>query len=875
MTVNLKDSTPLMRQYFEIKSKYPDTVLLYRMGDFYETFDEDARTVHKILGITLTKRANGKASDVALAGFPHHALDSYLPKLIRAGFRVAVCEQLEDPKFAKGIVKRDVTEIVTPGTTLSDRILEQRSNNYLACVTSEIVGDRTLLGLAFVDASTGEFAAGEFPEKEALAHLQVFAPSEIVVPYSMHDELKSRLGPFPAVLTRQEDWLFSREYTYDLLLRHFKTHSLKGFGLEEHPVGIVAAGAVLHYLRETQRSEVGHIRSLRLLAESDYMILDRVTLRNLDVFEDARLPGRTGTLIAILDRTRTPMGARKLKNWIGRPLKVAGAIRERLDAVEEFVNAGRLREEITACLKDISDIERLISKVCAGRATPRDIRGLCESLKVLPDLTRRLEPASSAALLRIRETMTPMDDLTGEIDRALNDDPPASLKDGGVIRDGYSAELDEIRKVAREGKQYIANLQQRERERTGIGSLKVQYNQVFGYYIEVTNTHKDKVPADYIRKQTMTNAERFVTPELKEYEDKVLHAEERLVRLEQERFEQLCGTVSARTADIQTNAGRIAELDCYTSLAEVAVAYKYVKPTVDDGPVIRIEEGRHPVVERLLPPDEPFIPNDLFLDEQNQIYIITGPNMAGKSCYLRQVGLIVLLAQIGCFVPARSAAIGLVDKIFTRVGASDNMAAGESTFLVEMNEAANILNNATSRSLILLDEIGRGTSTFDGLSIAWAMVEHLHMHPDRRPKTLFATHYHELVEIEELLPRVRNYNMEVKKYGDKVVFLRKLVPGGCDHSYGIEVARLAGLPDGVIERAREVMRNLESHELSAHKDQNELLKNLRRTDPTVQMTMFEDGPGQKIKAELARIDPDQLTPLEALNKLSELKKLLE
>ena len=872
--IELKDSTPLMRQYFEIKSKYKDTVLLYRMGDFYETFDEDARTVHKILGITLTKRANGKAAQVALAGFPHHALDSYLPKLIRAGFRVAVCEQLEDPKLAKGIVKRDVIEIVTPGTTLSDKILDQKTNNFLACVLTDKSGPETIFGLSIMDASTGEFLVGEFSAKEFLDQMNVFMPSEIIVPVSMYETMKALLKStqWPHVVTRQEDWLFSYQYAYDLLIAHFKTHSLKGFGVQDLNPGLCAAGAGLHYLKETQRTDVAHINRMAKLDQSDFMMLDMVTLRNLEIMSSTHDGYAHGSLISILDQTITPMGGRKLKQWITRPLKNIEKIQSRLNAVDELMTTPKLRDQITTLLKDIGDLERLISKVCANRINPREIRALCSSLEIIPLLKTEMELVKSPALQNIRNSLVALEVLTQEIHRALVDEPSLQIKDGNVIRQGFSEELDTLRSIAFDGKNYIANIQSRERERTGIGSLKVQFNNVFGYYIEITHTHKDKVPSDYIRKQTMVNAERFITPELKEYEEKVLTAEEKINRLELELFDQLRKTIAEYTSDIQENASLIAELDCYFSFAETATLNKYVKPVVNNSDALLIREGRHPVVEKILPPDEPFIPNDLTMNADSQIHLITGPNMAGKSCYLRQVGLIVLLAQIGSFVPAASAEIGLVDKIFTRVGASDNLAAGESTFLIEMNETANILNNATSRSLILLDEIGRGTSTFDGLSIAWAVTEYLHDHSDQKPKTLFATHYHELVELEELLPRVKNYNMQVKKYGDKIVFVRKIAPGGCDHSFGIEVAQLAGLPKSVIHRAKEVMKNLESHNISAHKDKRELAK---ETASPVQITLFDDTIGLKLKDALSKMDVDALTPLEALNALSALKQQLE
>ncbi|HMZ04325.1 MAG TPA: DNA mismatch repair protein MutS [bacterium] len=871
-----KDSTPLMRQYFEIKAKYRDTILLYRMGDFYETFDEDARTVHKVLGITLTKRSNGKASEVALAGFPYHALDSYLPKLIRAGFRVAVCEQMEDPKAAKGIVKRDVTEIVTPGTTLSEKILDQKTNNFLATVVTERRDDQTIFGLALADASTGEFFVGEFREKEFLDQLNLFIPAEMVVPFSLYENMRMLLDRIKhrSVLTRQEDWLFSFQYAHDVLMAHFKTHSLKGFGVQDFTVGLCAAGAGLHYLRETQRTDVSNVRHIGRLDDATYMTLDAVTLRNLEILQ-ATADGYThGGLFSVLDHTETAMGGRMLKQWVVRPLKHTENIRKRLDAVEELTAEHGARDKVRQTLSRIMDLERIIAKVCAGRVNPREIRALCESLKQIPELINNLSNFKSDAIRGAVQAIHILDQLTDHIDNALVDEPSVQIKDGQVIREGYNEELDVLRRMAFDGKSYIAGIQQRERERTGIASLKVQFNNVFGYYIEITHTHKDKVPPDYIRKQTMTNAERFITPELKEYEEKILTAEDKIIRIETELFDAIRKTVAQTAAEIQINAQRIAELDCYASLAEAAVQNKYVKPVVDDSAALIIKAGRHPVVERILPPDAPFVPNDLQMNEEEQIHLITGPNMAGKSCYLRQVGLIVLLAQVGSFVPAQSAEIGITDKIFTRVGASDNLLGGESTFLVEMNETANILNNATSRSLILLDEIGRGTSTFDGLSIAWAITEYLHQHPAIRPKTLFATHYHELIELEELLPRVKNYNMMVKKYDDKIVFVRKIVRGGSDHSYGIEVAKLAGLPASVITRAREVMGNLESHNISAHKDKSELAGTSGDQSTQAQFTLFEDGTGLRLKTVLENLDVNSLTPLDALNHLNKLKAIL-
>lgn len=856
-----KDSTPLMRQYFDIKSKYPDTVLLYRMGDFYETFDEDARTVHKILGITLTKRSNGKASEVALAGFPYHSLETYLPRLIRAGFRVAVCEQVEDPKTAKGIVKRDVIEIVTPGTTLSDKILDHKSNNFLAVVSPK--EDR--YGLAVIDVSTGEFTAGEFSEHELADQIHSYRPAEIVLPVSHAQSLPLRLAS-SAVWTKLEDWLFSYDYGRDTLLAHFKTHSLKGFGLDDWPRAIEAAGVAIHYLKETHLNDVPQINRLSRLDQKESVFLDAVTLRNLDIFGSTSAIG----LIDILDHTRTAMGGRLLRRWLIRPLKRLDRIQSRLASVEEFTVHRSIAETAAGHLGEIADLERLISKTCANRINPRELKVLQRSLEVIPPLKRLLDTDTCPSIRQLAVRLVPLTDLIDELQRGLADEPTVQIKDGDVIRDGYNGELDELRSIARNSKQTIADLQQRERQRTGIASLKVQYNNVFGYYLEVTNAHKDKVPDDYMRKQTLVNSERYITPELKTLEEQILTAEEKILALEQKLFEELRSSVARRTVAIQDNASIIAELDGYYSMAEAAMARGYVKPVVTEGCDLRITSGRHPVVEGLLKTGDPFIPNDTAMSTDSQIHIITGPNMAGKSCYLRQVGLIVLMAQVGSFVPAETAEIGIVDRIFTRVGASDNMTSGESTFLVEMNETANILNNATERSLILLDEIGRGTSTFDGLALAWAIVEYLHHHPNLRPKTLFATHYHELNELENLFSNIKNYNMQVRHYQDKIIFVRKIVPGGCDRSFGIDVAKLAGLPPSVIARAREVMANLESHDLSAHRE-----KSIPPPSANVQLTMFGDPIVEKIKQELSGTDLNALTPIEALNKLNDLKNILD
>jgi DNA mismatch repair protein MutS len=862
-----------MKQYLQVKAKYPDTILLFRMGDFYETFDEDARVASRVLGITLTKRGNGAAGDVPLAGFPHHALETYLPRLLKAGLRVAVCEQLEDPKFAKGIVKRDVIEVVTPGVAFSDKVLDQKQNNYLAAIAlpSPLAGAEDVIGLAYIDVTTAEFNASEFPLRNLKEQIGSIVPTEILVQKRDLETLRDLLkGHYKGVFTKLEDWIFNYDYAYEILINHFKTQSLKGFGVEEFRPGIVAAGAVMNYLQETQKSNLLHIRKLTPQDISASMVLDSSTKRNLEIVSS--LAGsQEGTLFWVLDRTHTPMGSRLLKKWIGNPLKRVEPIRDRLEAVRELVEQKSMRKETRVVLSRIADLERLVSKISTGRATPRDVLALKATLSEIGNLQSATRDSKSETLRNLLDQLQPLDHVVHSIAEALVDDPPLALTDGGVIRKGWNKELDELRGLASRGKQWIANLQQQERGRTGIPSLKVGFNNVFGYYIEITNTHKEKVPADYIRKQTLANAERYITPELKEYEDKVLNAEERILTLETLLFGELRMSIAEHAATIQHNAHLIAMLDCFTSLADVAVEYEYTCPVVDDGTCIEILEGRHPVIERLLPPGEQYTPNDSFLDnDKDQILIITGPNMSGKSSYLRQVGLIVLLAQIGSFVPAKKARTGVVDRVFTRVGASDNIASGESTFLVEMHEAANIANTATPRSLILLDEVGRGTSTFDGISIAWALTEYIHNRIGA--KTLFATHYHELNELAEILHRVKNLKVDVREYGDKVIFLHKVTPGFADHSYGIQVAQMAGLPEEVTERAKKILKNLEGSELTVHGEES---KTKGRIAPAeVQMTLFEMK-DDRLREEMRKIDVETMTPLEALRKLAELKKEME
>jgi DNA mismatch repair protein MutS len=862
-----------MRQYQKIKAKYPETILLFRMGDFFETFEEDAKVTSKVLGITLTKRGDGAASEVPLAGFPHHALDTYLPRLLKAGYRVAVCEQLEDPKFAKGIVKRDVIEVATPGVAFSDKVLDQKQNNYLAAIAfpSPLATGEDLVGFSFVDVSTGEFCVSEFLLKDLREQIASLAPSEILVQKRDAVVISELLkNQFSKTYTKVDDWVFNFDFGYELLVNHFQTQSLKGFGCEEFRVGIVAAGGILNYLQETQKANLPHLRKIVPHYIGEYMLLPLSTQRNLEILSPLMEGARFGTLFSVLEQTQTPMGGRLLRKWVTQPLTKVGPIKSRLEAVKELVEKTQVRKKLKEILAGIGDLERLIAKIATGRANPREMVALKSILAQIPTLKSTIQPCTSPQLASLREGLGPLHSLVQQIATAIVDDPPLNLADGGVIRKGYSKDLDDLREVAFGGKEWIANLQKKERERTGISSLKVGFNNVFGYYIEVTHTHKSRIPQDYIRKQTLVNAERFITPELKEYEEKILHAEEKILSLETDLFNQLRQTVGEHSSAIQHNAQIIAALDCLASLAEAAVEYEYCCPEVEESTRIEIRAGRHPVIERLLPPGEKYIPNDCILDtEENQILVITGPNMSGKSSYLRQVGLIVLMAQMGSFVPAKSAKIGLVDKIYTRVGAMDSIATGESTFLVEMNEAAHIVNTATSRSLILLDEVGRGTSTFDGISIAWALTEYLHQRIGAR--TLFATHYHELNELAELFPRIKNYKVDVREYGDKVVFLHKVTPGFADHSYGIQVAQMAGLPEEVTERAKKLLRNLEGSELILHSEEDKRRPKGRIAPTEVQLTLFEMR-DDKLREEIKKLDLEKMTPLEALQKLAELKK---
>ncbi|MFH2004251.1 MAG: DNA mismatch repair protein MutS [Bacteroidota bacterium] len=867
--------TPLMRQYQQVKAKYPDTILLFRMGDFYETFDDDAITTAKVLGITLTKRGNGPAGETPLAGFPYHALDTYLPKLLKAGKRVAICEQLEDPKFAKGIVKRDVIEVVTPGVSFSDKVLELKQNNYLAAIhfPSPIITSNDTVGFAFVDVSTAEFGVSEFSLRNLKDQIQSFNPSEILVQKRDYESIKSILkDSFKGIYTKLDDWIFNYDYGYELLINHFKTQTLKGYGVEDFRTGIAAAGAVMNYLQETQKTNLLHIKRIFPHNTNDYIILDPSTKRNLEITKS--IEGKEeGTLFWVLDRTKTPMGGRLLKKWINQPQKSVESIKARLEAVSELTKKQDIRKKISSIMTRFGDLERLITKICTARSNPRELIALKANLSEVENLKSAIVNVQSERLSEIHNGLTPLKELIGEISKTITDEPPLALTDGGVIKKGCSVELDELREIAFSGKDWIAKQQQKERERSGINSLKIGFNNVFGYYIEVTNTHKEKIPSDYIRKQTLTNAERYITPELKEYEEKILNAEEKILALETQIFNDIRLKAADHAETIQKNAHFIATLDTFVSLSETATEYEYTCPEVNDGTKLEIIEGRHPVIEKLLPPGDQYTPNDAYLDnEENQILIITGPNMSGKSSYLRQVGLIVLLAQIGSFVPAKKATIGIVDKIFTRVGASDNIASGESTFLVEMHEAAHIVNTSTTNSLILLDEVGRGTSTFDGISIAWALTEYLHNHIGA--KTLFATHYHELNELADLYPRIKNYKVDVREYGDKVIFLHKVTPGFADHSYGIQVAQMAGLPDEVTERAKNILKNLEGSELTLHNDsQGERVKG-RIGSTEMQLTLFEMR-DDKLRDEIKKIDIDKLTPLDALKKLAELKKKVD
>ncbi|WP_288353730.1 DNA mismatch repair protein MutS [uncultured Bacteroides sp.] len=860
----------MMKQYFDLKAKHPDAIMLFRCGDFYETYSEDAVAAAEILGITLTKRANGQSKTVEMAGFPHHALDTYLPKLIRAGRRVAICDQLEDPKTTKKLVKRGITELVTPGVAINDNVLSYKENNFLAAVYF----GKTACGISFLDISTGEFLTSEGPTDYIDKLLNNFAPKEVLFERGKKPMFEGNFGN-KFFTFELEDWVFNETSAREKLLKHFETKNLKGFGVENLHNGIIASGAILQYLDMTQHYQIGHITSLSRIEEDRYVRLDKFTVRSLELIDSMNEGGTS--LLDIIDHTISPMGARMLKRWIVFPLKDIRPINERLDVVEFFFKEPDFKDFIEEKLHQIGDLERLSSKAAVGRISPREVVQLKIALQAIEPIKNACLNADNPSLRRIGEQLNLCASIRDKIAKEITNDPPLLVNKGGVIADGVNAELDELRKIAYSGKDYLLQIQQRESELTGIPSLKIAYNNVFGYYIEVRNTHKDKVPAEWIRKQTLVNAERYITQELKEYEEKILGAEDKILILETRLYNELVTDLAEFIPAIQINATQIARLDCLLSFANVARANKYIRPNVVDDDVLDIRQGRHPVIEKQLPPGEKYIANDVYLDtEEQQIIIITGPNMAGKSALLRQTALITLMAQIGCFVPAESAHIGLVDKIFTRVGASDNISVGESTFMVEMNEAANILNNISPRSLVLFDELGRGTSTYDGISIAWAIVEHIHEHKKARARTLFATHYHELNDMEGQFKRIKNYNVSVKEVDNKVIFLRKLERGGSAHSFGIHVAKMAGMPKSIVKRADEILHQLEAENrqegISAKPQPAK-----QASSDGIQLSFFQlDDPVLcQIRDEILNLDVNNLTPLEALNKLNDIKKIVK
>lgn len=859
--------TPLMKQYNSVKAQHPDAILLFRVGDFYETFGEDAIRTAEILGITLTRRANGAASSVELAGFPFHALDTYLPKLVRAGERVAICEQLEDPKLTKKIVKRGITELVTPGVTFSDNVLSHKENNFLAAIHIE----RQAVGVSLLDVSTGEFFLSEGDTLHVEQILNNFQPKEVLFEKRKTALFNERFGN-RFYTYRLDDWLFTPEAATERLLKQFGTTSLKGFGVENLTNGIIAAGAILWYLDMTRHENLSHINRVSRIEEEKHVWLDRFTIRNLELFHSPYDGART--LIEILDHTLSPMGGRMMKRWLAMPLKDPVALNTRLDIVEYFTEQADDRERMESLIREVGDLERLLSKVSAARVTPREVLQIRRALIAVDGIRRVCAAAELKALSSVAPALDPCPELSDLIGRTLTADPPVAISKGEVIAEGVSQELDELRKIYHGGREYLNELQQRESIRTGISSLKISYNNVFGYYMEVRNTHRDKVPSDWIRKQTLVSAERYITEELKEYEEKILGAGEKILALETSLFNDLVAAITPYITLMQADASSVGRLDCLRSFASVSEEYGYSRPLLDDSRVLDIKDGRHPVIERELPPDDPYVPNDVWLDnEEQQIIILTGPNMSGKSALLRQTALIVIMAQTGCFVPAREARIGIVDKIFTRVGASDNLTLGESTFMVEMNEAASILNNLSDRSLVLLDEIGRGTSTYDGISIAWAMVEYIH-ESRFRAKTLFATHYHELNEMENTFTRVKNYNVSIRELEKKIIFLRKLKRGGSEHSFGIHVARMAGMPRSVVGRADEILKILE--EGRGGKSLGKPVEELATRREGYQLSFFQlDDPVLKqIRDELAGLDLDNLTPVEALNKLYNIRKLM-
>ena len=861
--------TPLMKQYFDIKSKHPDAILLFRVGDFYEMYGDDAVTGAAILGIVQTKRSNGSAPDLAMAGFPHHALDTYLPKLVRAGRRVAVCDQLEDPKMTKKLVKRGITELVTPGTSIDDNILNNKENNFLAAVH---IG-KSICGIALLDISTGEFLTAEGTLDYIDKLLNNFAPKEILVERDRRAFFEERFD-VRCLLFPLDDWIFTEDTARERLLKQFETKTLKGFGISDLRHGVVAAGAILYYLDMTQHTSTGHITSLSRIEEECFVRLDKFTVRNLELLNPMNPDGIS--LLDIIDKTISPMGGRLLKRWIIFPLKDLKAISERQHIVTYFLENSDKAEALNDLLVQVGDMERIISRVAVGRATPREVVQLKVALNTIEPLKQICEESGNERLKSFGERLDPCTAIRDRIEREIKPDPPVLVSKGSVIADGINSELDELRKLAFSGKDYLLKIQQREIENTGISSLKIAFNGVFGYYIEVRNTHKDKVPQEWIRKQTLVNAERYITEELKEYEVKILGAEEKILSLESRLFNELIQDIAGYIPPIQDNANRIGQIDCLLSFARCAKMNRYVCPVVDDTEDVDIKAGRHPVIEKQLPPESPYISNDVYLDKKKQqIIIITGPNMAGKSALLRQTALISLMAQIGSFVPADSARIGYIDKIFTRVGASDNISLGESTFMVEMNEASEIINNLSPRSLVLFDELGRGTSTYDGISIAWAIVEYIHEHPKNCAKTLFATHYHELNEMENVFKRIKNYNVSVREVENKVIFMRKLVPGGSEHSFGIHVAKMAGMPKSIVKRADEILKQLESDNRQ-QEVKSKRVKKLASTAEGYQLSFFQlDDPIlTQVRDEIKNLDVNNLTPMEALNKLNDIKKII-
>ena len=871
MAKNTKELTPMMKQFFDLKAKHPDALMLFRCGDFYETYCDDAVAAAQILGITLTKRNNGAGvKGDEMAGFPHHALDTYLPKLIRAGRRVAICDQLEDPKLTKKLVKRGITELVTPGVAMSDNVLNYKENNFLAAIH---VG-KSAVGVAFLDISTGEFMTGEGTYDYVEKLLANFQPKEVLYNRERRNDFQRMFGTRYCVF-ELDDWVFTDQSARAKLLKHFSVKNLKGFGVDHLHNGVIAAGAILHYLEQTQHTQIGHITRLSRIEEEKYVRLDKFTIRSLELLQPMQEDGLS--LLDVIDRTTTPMGGRMLRRWMVFPLKEVSRINERLDIVEYFFKHPDFRQLIDEQLHRVGDLERIISKVAVGRVSPREVVQLKNALMAVQPIKGACQTADNDCLRRLGEQLNLCESLRDRIEKEITPDPPQLVSKGGVIADGYSPQLDELRNISRGGKDYLLEIQQRETEKTGISSLKVGFNNVFGYYLEVRNTFKDKVPEGWIRKQTLAQAERYITPELKEYEEKILGADEKILELEARLFSELIVAMQEFIPQIQINANILAHIDCLLSFAKVSEDNCYVRPVVDDTDVLDIHQGRHPVIETQMPLGERYVPNDVYLDtEKQQIMMITGPNMAGKSALLRQTALIVLMGQIGCFVPAESARIGVVDKIFTRVGASDNLSLGESTFMVEMTEAADILNNVSPRSLVLFDELGRGTSTYDGISIAWAIVEYLHENEHAHARTLFATHYHELNEMEKHFPRIKNYNVSVKEVDGKVIFLRKLVPGGSEHSFGIHVAEIAGMPRSIVKRANTVLKQLEAEGSEVGAAGKPKMENIADKKDGVQLNIFQlDDPVlSQVRDEILGLDINNLTPVEALNKLNEIKKIV-